>query len=169
VCHFQFTPAPGFKRCHVFHIFVRRSVLYVHVTIDCFSPKFGGKGPCMQHATCHLFQRPVLPLSYLGLLWSVWNCVLQLNTTSSQRCCTSLFTYSPPLFVWRILIIFPNCFSTCALKSLRCSNKQSRRERRPSIPYLFQISLADACQEHILDKLHQKIVCPTSLSPSPVC
>ena len=57
-------------------------------------------------------------LFYCGVYGIVCcNCI----PTSKQRCWTFMFTYSPPLSLWRILIFLMDWFSASSLKSLRCS------------------------------------------------
>jgi hypothetical protein len=55
---------------------MRRYVLHLIIIVKLLIQNLGGKGPLMQHEIFHLFVILVLPLSYLVLFWSLWNCML---------------------------------------------------------------------------------------------
>jgi hypothetical protein len=80
VCDIWFFTCPSLKRCHVLNKYMRIFIMYVRRTVEFLIPKLGRKRPCMQHATSHLLERFVLPFNNSNMFWSVWNCMLQLDT-----------------------------------------------------------------------------------------
>ena len=96
---------------------IGRYVVYVVNTLKCLNPYFRRKRPCMQHARGHLFKGYGSTTSFCCALYGIvcCNCI----SAYEHRHWKILVTYSPPLFVQRILIFLLDWFYASTLKSLR--------------------------------------------------
>ena len=80
VGHIRLMSTPRFERSDSIKIFVRWTIIYIGCTLYFLIPKFLCQISILHHASGHLLERSILPLSNTILLRRVRNIVLHLDT-----------------------------------------------------------------------------------------
>src|SRR3984957_3942617 len=79
------SPTPCFFWHSIHHCFCRTPIQNICCTIYSFSPIVIWKMLCLQHASRHIHDGPVLPFSNSILLWGVPCCKLLVNSILSTK------------------------------------------------------------------------------------
>ena len=139
--HIWLVPTPRFERSHTIKFFMSHPILDIGCTFYRFSPKLWCQSLSLHHASCHLFQWFVLPLSNTILMWCVRDECCIWIPASAQYWINSNLTYSPQFSDLRTLSFLPDWFSTKALKTLKRPKTSDLCFRKWTQQYLEKSSM----------------------------